>query len=412
MSAPPMSPARRRIERPGPQPDVHRIAEVRRAARALLLRPLLVSTSADADDLRLVRRHRDELTRLFSDGLGYRLVVEPQAARLFKPGLGRDAHRPWRRRSEAPFTPRMYALFCLTLAALSRSRSQLLVDELVAQVRSAAVDAGIDVDLDATADRRAMHAVLVRLVALGVLHERDGDLEHWADQRTQSLLDVRRDVLPLLVSASLAGATDPADLLDTQALPSAAGGARVAIRRSLVELPVLTAEDLTDDQAEWWRRSRHREREWLSENFGLELELRAEGAVAIDPGDVLTDVDFPGPGSVSHLALLLLAELTEAARPDEVAETRAWRRVPGADVRACSDRVHRRWGAGLRKDMRDDAASATRQAVARLVAIGLVRLEDGEALSVHSAAARYAPRATLAESSATGERSLFDVEDD
>lgn len=410
MSAPPVVPStRHRIERPAPEPDVHARAEVRRAARALLLDPLLVDTGRGADDLRLVRRHRDELTRLFSDGLAYRLVVEPRAARLFKPGLGRDATRPWRRRSEAAFTPRMYALFCLTVAALTRARSQLLVDELVAQVRSAAVDAGVDVDLDATADRRALHAVLTRLVTLGVLHERDGDLEHWADQRTQSLLDVRRDVLPLLVSAPLASAGDPADLLDARALPSSAGGARVAIRRRLVEQPVLTAEDLTDDQAEWWRRSRHREREWFAENFGLELELRSEGAVAIDPDDVLTDVDFPGRGSVSHLALLLVAELTEVARPDEVVDAQAWHRVGGADVRACCDRVLRRWSAGLRKDLREDPASAARQAVDVLVGVGLVRQDEGGALTIHSAAARYAPRATLAEVSGTGERSLFDT---
>ena len=45
----------------------------------------------------------------------------------------------------------------------------------------------------------------------------------------------------------------------------------------------------------------------VSENVGLELELRAEGAVAIDPDDVLSE-STSRTGSVSDLALLLLAE--------------------------------------------------------------------------------------------------------
>ena len=133
----------------------------------------------------------------------------PGAARLFKAGLGRDATRPLVRKSGKAFTPRAYALLCLTLAALTRGKGQLLVDELVAQVRSAAVDAGLDVDLDAIADRRALHAAFAALVELGVLHERDGDLEHWAEQRTASLLDVRRDRLALLVAAPLARGRGP-----------------------------------------------------------------------------------------------------------------------------------------------------------------------------------------------------------
>ena len=102
--------------------DPQDLAERRRAARALLKRPLLASGSTDPDDLRLVRRHQSELIRLFADGLGYRLQVDPTSARLFKTGLGTDSTRPLRRRSGASFTPRAYALLCLTIAALTRAR--------------------------------------------------------------------------------------------------------------------------------------------------------------------------------------------------------------------------------------------------------------------------------------------------
>jgi uncharacterized protein (TIGR02678 family) len=389
-----------RIERPAPAEDVQAVAERQRAARALLRTPLLHADGPGADDLRLVRRHRGELERLFADGFGYRLVVDPGAARLFKTGLGRDATRPLRRRGGKPFTPRMYAMLCLTVAALGRGKSQMLVDELVAQVRSAAVDAGLDIDLDAIADRRALYAALSALVDLGVLHERDGDLEHWADQRTASLLDVRRDRLGLLVSAVLGGAEGPTDLIDTAALPSAAGGARVAVRRRLIESPVLSVDSLTEEQAEWWRRNRNREREWFADRLGLQVELRAEGAVGIDPEGELTDVEFPGGGSGRHLALLLLEALVARLRPgarEAAASERVWRRVEPSEVTEVAAEVMAEWGAGLKREHRENADVAFAEARQVLVDFGLVRAEPDGGWLVHAAAARYAVSASLAE---------------
>jgi uncharacterized protein (TIGR02678 family) len=389
-----------RVERPAPAEDVQVTAERRRAARALLRTPLLHADGPGADELRLVRRHRGELERLFADGFGYRLVVDPGAARLFKTGLGRDATRPLRRRGGKPFTPRMYALLCLTVAALGRGKSQMLVDELVAQVRSAAVDAGLDIDLDAIADRRALYAALSALVDLGVLHERDGDLEHWADQRTASLLDVRRDRLGLLVSAVLGGAEGPTDLIDTAALPSAAGGARVAVRRRLIESPVLSVDSLTEEQAEWWRRNRNREREWFADRLGLQVELRAEGAVGIDPDGELSDVEFPGGGSGRHLALLLLEALVARLRPgarEAAASERVWRRVEPGEVTAVAAEVMAEWGAGLKREHRENTDAAFAEARQVLVDFGLVRAEPDGGWLVHAAAARYAVSASLAE---------------
>jgi uncharacterized protein (TIGR02678 family) len=153
-------------ERPSAAPDLLVEADVRNAARSLLRTPLLHS-DRQSDDFGLVRRHQGDLVRFFADGLGYRLVVEPGLARLYKTGLGTDSSRGLRRRNDALFTPRRYAFLALTLAALTQSRRQVMVDELVAGVRSAAVDAGIDVDLDAIGERRALHSALVALVDLG-----------------------------------------------------------------------------------------------------------------------------------------------------------------------------------------------------------------------------------------------------
>lgn len=371
-------------------------AERRTALRALLLTPLLSADGPGADDLLLVRRHREHLQRLCAEGLGYRLVVEPKVARLFKAGLGRDPTRPLRKRSATargrPFEPRAYALLCLTLAALTRCPSQLLLDELVAQVRSAVADAGLAVDLDRVADRRALAAALGALLEVGVLVERDGDLTRWAeDGATQSLLDVRRDRLRLLVAAGLSGAEGPQDLLDAAALPSAAGGARVAVRRALVESPVLSVEDLTPDQAEWWSRNRRREAEWFREHVGLELELRAEGGLAVDPDEALTDVAFPGTGSARHAALLVLEVLVCEVRDQAREDGRTWCPLPPDALEKAVGAVAAEHGRGLRKAYADlDLLRA--DVVEILTDAGLLR--DG---ALHAASARYGARTTYAE---------------
>ena len=104
--------------------DTHEATERRTALRALLMKPLLTDDGS-AEDLLLIRRHREHLVRLCAEGLGYRLVVEPRAARLYKAGLGRNGTRPLRKPASRgqgrSFEPRAYALLCLTLAALTRS---------------------------------------------------------------------------------------------------------------------------------------------------------------------------------------------------------------------------------------------------------------------------------------------------
>jgi uncharacterized protein (TIGR02678 family) len=409
-----------RIVRPAPEDgqDAH---ERRVAARTLLRHPLLPAGSGHDDDLRLVRRHRIALTRFFSESLGYRLTVDPSGARLFKTGLGRDGSRPLLRgRAGVPFTPRAYAMLTLAIAALTRTKSQLLVDELVAGVRSTAVEAGIEVDLDAIGDRRALHAALTALVRFGALSERDGDLEHWAEERTQSLLDVHRDVLGLLVAAPLSTLESVDDLLAPAKVSSAAGGARLATRRRLVESPVLTTGDLEPDHAEWWVRNRNREREWYLDQLGLTVELRAEGALALDPEEELTDVEFPGRGRTSHLALLLLEAIVDDLRPSPAQalgsgseKVVAWLSIGRARIDAMARRLVAEWSSGLRRDQREDPAAAVAESLRLLESMGLVRRAAGaepEMWLVHAAASRYRPMAQLAEASDTGAASLFNLE--
>lgn len=381
--------------------------ECRRAARLLLRKPLLTA-EADGEDFRLVRRHARDLKRRFAEGLGYRLVVGPKVARLYKAGLGRDPSRPLLRAGDRPFEPRAYALLCLTMAALDRCRDQFLLDELVGEVRGAVAGADLDIDLDTLADRRAMYAALMALVGWGVLresHHEGGGLERWvSDPRARSLLNVDRERLRLLPSASVAGMSSPADLLDVAALPSAAGGARVAIRRQLMESPVMTTSDLTEEQAEWWRRNRNREQERLAELFGVELELRAEGALVIDPDDELSDVTFPGKGAAKQFALLLIDRLVTWCV--DAGASSPWHPVPAEVVTDELQALAREYHHYLNRTHRETPHSLYEDVLAVLTSVGLVRVappaeggesedpaggSEGPTWLVHAAASRYRP---------------------
>ena len=195
-------------------------------------------------------------------------------------------------------------------------------------------------------------------------------------------------------------------------MPSAAGGARVAVRRWLAEQPVLSTEDLTDEQREWWRRNRERERVWVRRWLGLDLALRAAGAIAIEPGGEHTPRPFPSSGSARHFALLLVGELVEelrTVRGDELHGT-AWAHVAASTARRAADRVFGTWRRGLRKDHRDNPDVVFEEAVDVLVDAGLVR-KDSNGLFVHAAAARYAPRPEILAAGPSGESSLFEEGD-
>jgi uncharacterized protein (TIGR02678 family) len=299
------------------------------------------------------------------------------------------------------------------MAALARCRDQLMIDELVGEVRGKIAEAELDVDLDAPSDRRALYAALLALVEFGVLRERDregGGLERWvSDTRAQSLLDVDRDRLRLLPAASVVDVPTPAVLLDAAALPSAAGGARVVVRRRLLESPVMTTADLTDEQAEWWRRNRNREQERLGELFGVELELRVEGGLMIDAEDELSDITFPGKGTAKQFALLLVERL--ALWCQEHGAYGPWHRVPADVVVVELDALAGEYRSYLNKAHREAPHTLQADVLGVLTAVGLVRADPddpaGPAWQVHAAASRYAPQPEIVDS-LVSQASLFD----
>ncbi|MEE2034038.1 TIGR02678 family protein [Rhodococcus chondri] len=284
----------------------------RDAARALLQQPILTAAH-DPATFELVRRHATALRSLFSDRLGYTLVVEDSFARLLKSPLAPTAPaRPLRRSSGDEFGAITYTYLALLCAALLAPGvgDQVLVSALVEQVRVDAAEQGIAV-ADTVTERRHLVAALQILLEWGVLTETDGSVGDWADGDAEALFTVTRPVLTQLSARALHDTTGPAEL---QASPRQYSP-RQLLYRTLVENPFTARTDLDPATAEVLIRERSDVARRLDEDFGLVLEVRTEGALAYDPDGDLTDEPFPGVGTVKQAALLLVSKLVEDADP-------------------------------------------------------------------------------------------------
>lgn len=368
-------------------------AERQDALRLLLRHPLVTADGPHADGFKLVRRHRDELTRDLRQLLGYRLVVEAGFARLYKAGLGAGRGRPLKRASGAPFSPRAYAYLSLCCSVLLTSRQQVLLSALVDQVRHAGAEAGIELGADSQADRRAFVAALRQLLTWGVLVEDDGTVAAFADDAAaEALLYVRRDVVRHLLAVPLREVEHPDELVRLAAEPGVAGGARHFVRRLLVEEPAVLVDDVDDESWDWLRQSQRREARAFAELIGLELEIRAEGVAAIDPRDELTDEAFPRGGTLGHAALLAVSELARRLRPDALPRDEVVGTVPVPDgllddvLAGLLERHGPRW----KQDYRDHPERLFRDVEDLLVAMGLLR-RTPHGLRLAAIAARYAP---------------------
>jgi uncharacterized protein (TIGR02678 family) len=364
-------------------------ANVVRCARVLLRRPLLRVGGADGDLLPLVYRHRAALADLFAQALGYRLVVQRQFARLYKAIPGTDLPR-----TEAGLTPAGYAYLALAIAALSGAGRQVLLSRLVADVRAATAEAGIEAN-DDFADRRALSAALRHLVGLGVITETEGSVTGlFGEVPTEALITIDTDLLGQLLAGPLAEAETADDLLSLAARPGPRG-VEHAVRRRLVEDPVTLYADLPADQSDWLRRRARRESAGLERSFGLVTETRAEGIAVTDPEDYLTDLVFPGASTVARIALLALPELLADPQPaldDVEPPRRAGGRVPVTvgQVRLACQRLVSDYPAAWSKQATEDVAELADEVLALLVAAGLaVHGDDGWLIS--PAAHRWAP---------------------
>ncbi|MBB5807825.1 uncharacterized protein (TIGR02678 family) [Saccharothrix ecbatanensis] len=349
-------------------------ANVVRCARTLLRRPLLRADGPDGELLTLVYRHRAALQDLFARTLGYRLVVERRFARLYKSGPGADDSR-----GVLGMSPRGYAYVALTMAVLTGIGRQTLLSRLVADIRAAAAEAGITV-VDDVADRRALTAALRHLVSLGVLHETEGTV----DAQAEALITIDTDLLGQLLTGPVAEATSPDRLVELAARPGPRG-VEHAVRRKLVENPVVLYADLPAEQADWLRRNQRKESALLETCFGLYTECRVEGVLAADPEDYLTDLYFPGTSTVARIALLALPEvLGSDPRPD------GRHVVVREELREVCGRLVEDYPAAWSKQFTEDLDRLTDEVLELLRRMGLaVRTDDGWLLN--AAAHRWIP---------------------
>ena len=134
-----------------------------------------------------------------------------------------------------------WVMFAVT-AVLTGIGRQTLLSRLVADIRAAAAEAGITV-VDDVADRRALTAALRHLVSLGVLHETEGTV----DAQAEALITIDTDLLGQLLTGPVAEATSPDRLVELAARPGPRG-VEHAVRRKLVENPVVLYADLPAEQ--------------------------------------------------------------------------------------------------------------------------------------------------------------------
>jgi len=291
-----------------------------RAARLVLAHHLVTRDYPDRAALPLIRRWTTELREDLAVLFGYRLEVTETTARLFPVTDTLDPGRPARTVNDRVFDRRRYAYLALALAALGRAGDQTTLSELAEQVMaySGQVD-GLELSPDRAADRDAFVDAVGWLATRGALTLADGDAGGWAadPEAGEALYDIDRAVVFALFrpSRALQHLHSVAGLLGEDTVR--ADEDRVAdpaaitreVRRAVVERPVVYTTDLTGPQ-----------RAVLAQDnviadvqafTGLRAERRAEGVALIDTSGRLSDVRFPGAGTLAQVGLLLITEIAD-----------------------------------------------------------------------------------------------------
>lgn len=291
-----------------------------RAARVILANHLVTRTYPDRIALPLIRRWATELREDLAELFGYRLEVTETTARVF-PVIDRlDSGKPARSVTDRVFDRRRYAYLALALAALGRAGDQITLSELADQVAAytGRVD-GLELSPDRAADRDAFVDAVGWLAHRGALTLADGDAGGWAadPEAGEALYDIDRPVVFALFRPpralqhlhSVRGLlTEDARAHGPAANAQAADAAR-RVRRSLIERPVVYAEDLDHDERPLLLQDRVVADVELF--TGLRAERRAEGVALIDVSGRLSDVRFPGTGTLAQVALLLVGEIAD-----------------------------------------------------------------------------------------------------
>jgi uncharacterized protein (TIGR02678 family) len=358
--------------------------DLARATRALLRRPLL-RHGADADTLRLVRRHAAELRDWFDQNTGWSLHVDTEVARLFKRADPEPAgtHPAYEPRSHLPFGRRRYVLLCLALGVLERADAQITLGRLAEGVIVAAGDeslaaAGVTFELSGREERGDLVAVVRLLLELGALARVAGDEDAFVREAGDVLYDVERRVLAVLISAprgpsTIAAQGYDARLRELTAEPEPVSeelrtrAIRHRLTRRLLDDPVVYYDELSEAELAYLTSQRSALCKRIAERAGLAAEIRAEGIAMVDPRDELTDVRMPEVGTDGHVALLITEHLAGRIGDDGAA-------CPVSELHALVRRLAHEHQAYWRRSTREPGAEVglVAHALERLAALRLV----------------------------------------
>lgn len=228
-----------------------------------------------------------------------------------------------------------------------------------------------------------------------MLIETDGTVTGWGERNDEALLTINRSLLPQLLARPLYTVEEPDQLWAPD--PDLPAQPRRDLRRRIIENPPLVRrEDLTENERDALSRERNDVAQALSDAFGLKLEVRAEGVLAYDTEEEMTDVAFPGNGTARQAALLLLDALIDTLRPSSGAEALIrGRLVPGVlatwelvddNLEHLAEQNSRNW----RNDVIDDLARLRTEVVQILTSVDLATATDN-GLVLHAACGRYRP---------------------
>ncbi|MEO3801182.1 TIGR02678 family protein [Nonomuraea sp. B1E8] len=299
------------------------LADYQRAVRLLLRHPLITPSFPDRSALPLVRRWAAQLRADLPEVLGYRLLTTADTVRLLRVHDRLDATMPALTRTDRPFNRRRYAYLMLTLAALGRSGTQISLSELADAVAADAsrID-GLGMDTERKPDRDAFVDAVAWLERRGALALADGSASAWVNDpdRAEALYDIDREIVGVVYRPSrvLQHVASITALLDTgQGLAQGQATMRRAAarkaRRLVLEQPVVYYEQV-DESLHGQLRSPSLAED-LERLTGLSVERRAEGVAIIDTSGRLSDVRFPGGGTIAQSALLLAARIATYCGP-------------------------------------------------------------------------------------------------
>lgn len=322
------------------------LADYQRAARTLLIHPLVTTTFPDHNALTLVRRFATQLADDLATLAGYRLELTATCARLIRV-IDRldDTQQLVRRRDRKPFDRRRYAYLSLVLAALGRAGTQVALTELADALRRRAAEIdGLGFDPDQYRHRLAFVDVVRHLLELGALREVEVSTIDWVrdPDAGEALYDLDRDVLHLVavpprvlqhVSSVRALLTTDgrSDGADTSTASRRAATRRLLVRQ-LLEHPVVYVDDLDPGARTYLVQQGRTLADDLQRLTGAQLERRAEGSALIDATGGFTDRRFPAGGTASQVALLLADAMTAVASSDDRDEEVASATVPRRDA--------------------------------------------------------------------------------